>query len=41
MILRKSNENELSKIVELSKKAFDTDVLVGGKKMPDHRNMII
>ena len=32
MILRKSNENEIEKIVELSKKAFDTDVLVGGKE---------
>ncbi|MDD7739133.1 MAG: GNAT family N-acetyltransferase [Fusicatenibacter sp.] len=31
VILRKSNENEIEKIVELSKKAFDTDVFVGGK----------
>ena len=32
MILRKSNENEIGKIVEISKKSFDTDILVGGKE---------
>ena len=32
MILRKSNENEIEKIVEISKKSFDTDILVGGKE---------
>ena len=32
MILRKSSENEIGKIVEISKKSFDTDILVGGKE---------
>ena len=32
MILRKSNEDEIEIIVEISKKSFDTDILVGGKE---------
>lgn len=28
MILRKSNENEIEKIVEISKKSFDTDIRI-------------
>lgn len=32
MILRKGNENEIEKIVEISKKSFDTDILVGCKE---------